>query len=318
MNTHQVRPARRRSCLQQAGAPTTTICSRRGPCAPSSSVCSMSAERDGPVMKFDRARHRALAVDARATSRTTLSQSPTMSSANTTTKWLSGRKLSVVGLSGPETSASVPVSATAAKAALTALRSSPVGSARANSSAVVAPRHGGRARIVAHAQGRRQIVVAQNSARSRRERRRGSATSATLAWTRCASALKVASRAAGSPCAARRHDRRRRLARGAAATASRRGASSPVDAERAADRGEDVVARAHCVAPLFARHWLWKVAPCGAAKIAVARPAAGERQPGEAAVARGRPVPSARIAELGREPIERRPLGEERPERPAP
>jgi hypothetical protein len=33
-----------------AGASSTnTTCSRRGPCAPSSSVCSISAERDGPV-----------------------------------------------------------------------------------------------------------------------------------------------------------------------------------------------------------------------------------------------------------------------------
>lgn len=29
--------------------PTMTTCSRRGPCAPSSSVCSISADRDGPV-----------------------------------------------------------------------------------------------------------------------------------------------------------------------------------------------------------------------------------------------------------------------------
>ena len=43
-------------------SPTTTMCSRRGPWAPSSSVCSMSAERDGPVTHVDRARHLPLAV----------------------------------------------------------------------------------------------------------------------------------------------------------------------------------------------------------------------------------------------------------------
>ncbi len=32
--------------------PTTITCNRRGPWAPSSRVCSMSPEREGPVMKF--------------------------------------------------------------------------------------------------------------------------------------------------------------------------------------------------------------------------------------------------------------------------
>src|SRR3984957_4967762 len=32
-----------------AVSPTSTTCNRRGPCAPSSSDCSISAERDGPV-----------------------------------------------------------------------------------------------------------------------------------------------------------------------------------------------------------------------------------------------------------------------------
>ena len=32
-----------------ASSSISTTCSRRGPCAPSSSVCSISAERDGPV-----------------------------------------------------------------------------------------------------------------------------------------------------------------------------------------------------------------------------------------------------------------------------
>ena len=32
--------------------PTITICSRRGPCAPSSKVCSISPERDGPVIRL--------------------------------------------------------------------------------------------------------------------------------------------------------------------------------------------------------------------------------------------------------------------------
>src|SRR5215468_6937007 len=34
------------------GSPTTITCSRRGPCAPRISVCSMSAERDGPVIRL--------------------------------------------------------------------------------------------------------------------------------------------------------------------------------------------------------------------------------------------------------------------------
>ena len=41
-----------RSPRLQIAASTMRICSVRGPCAPSSKVCSMSAERDGPVMKF--------------------------------------------------------------------------------------------------------------------------------------------------------------------------------------------------------------------------------------------------------------------------
>ena len=32
--------------------PTTMMCSARGPCAPSSSFCSMSPEREGPVIMF--------------------------------------------------------------------------------------------------------------------------------------------------------------------------------------------------------------------------------------------------------------------------
>ncbi len=38
--------------LLRHGSATITMCSRRGPCAPNSKVCSMSADRDGPVMKL--------------------------------------------------------------------------------------------------------------------------------------------------------------------------------------------------------------------------------------------------------------------------
>src|SRR5262247_2394939 len=48
-----------------------------------------------------------------------------MSSACTTTTWVSGRKLSVVGLSEPEVSISVPVSAAAPNACDTATASLP-------------------------------------------------------------------------------------------------------------------------------------------------------------------------------------------------
>ena len=42
--------------------PTTMMCRARGPCAPRMIFCSTSPERDGPEIRFTRARHLALAV----------------------------------------------------------------------------------------------------------------------------------------------------------------------------------------------------------------------------------------------------------------
>ena len=97
------------------GEPTTTMCRLRGPWAPSRIFCSMSPERDGPVTMLTVRGIAPLPVRARSLSHT-VSVSPTMSPASTTTMWASGRKLSVVGLSGPEASTSVPVSAMPAAA----------------------------------------------------------------------------------------------------------------------------------------------------------------------------------------------------------
>ncbi len=136
--------------------------------------------------------------------------------------WLSGRKFSVVGLSGPETSASVPVSAIPAKATLAALRSCPSEGPRLSSSAVSAQ---GRPSSLASA----PIFSVADRLCSRRKRAISAGISAaeaislSVAAERRASALKVASpprpRSGTTPAGAR--TRR-------SATAARRGASAPV------------------------------------------------------------------------------------------
>ena len=77
--------------------------------------------------------------------------------------WLSGRKLSVVGLSAPETSASVPVSAIPANAIETALGSWPSEAPCRISSDVASHGIAVKARVGAHAQRRRAVVVAQEA-----------------------------------------------------------------------------------------------------------------------------------------------------------
>ena len=92
------------------------------------------------------------------------------------------------------------------------------------------------------------------------------------------------------------------------------------DAERAAHRGEDVVAGARhgarrCAA--LAPPLLWKVPPCGRGKIARRRPAAA---PAAGARKRPRERPARReraIASRVAEPVERGTPGEEAPEREA-
>ena len=44
---------------RRSQAPSTRMCTRYGPCAPSTMVCSMSPVRDGPGNEVDRARHAA-------------------------------------------------------------------------------------------------------------------------------------------------------------------------------------------------------------------------------------------------------------------
>src|SRR5262249_46730733 len=46
------RPLDRASDQRSGGLPIRITCSRRGPCAPRMRVCSMSAERDGPVIRL--------------------------------------------------------------------------------------------------------------------------------------------------------------------------------------------------------------------------------------------------------------------------
>ncbi len=84
----------------------------------------MAPERTGLVLKLNARGIWPLPCLARSISHTA-SMSPRMSSALITTMWCSGRKLIVVGLSGPDSSASVPVSAMPDSAWLTPARSLP-------------------------------------------------------------------------------------------------------------------------------------------------------------------------------------------------
>ena len=167
-------------------------------------------------------------------------------------------------MSAPETSASVPVSAIPAKAADTALRSRPSDAPCRISSDVSL--HGMAAR---RASAPMRSVAGQLFSRKKRATSAGAsvhaATSAMLACARSASSLKIASRAEASPCPRFGDDAGRRLheARFDFELARRFVAAH---AERAANVGEDRLAGVHLTAPLLPRHWLWNVAPCGAAR----------------------------------------------------
>ena len=187
---------------------------------------------------------------------------------DSTTMWLSGRKLSVVGLSGAgDERERARLGDRRRRRSLTALRSCPSEAPCRISSAVAPQGIAARRGVGAHAQASPgRLLSRRKRATSAGNVGRASATSATLAWTRSASALNVATRASSVALPALRHDAGGRLARAAPRPRTRRGASAPVTPSERRMLAKIAVARAHCVAPLLARHWLWKVAPCGAAR----------------------------------------------------
>ena len=142
--------------------------------------------------EVERARRLARAVASRAAWRTRSPCRRPRPRRTRTTTWLSGRKLSVVGLSAPEISASVPVSAMAAKATLAALRSWPSEGPWLISSEVSRPGQAGEARIGADAQRRGQVVVAQVAGDLGRDVRRATRLRVSVAAARSASSLKLA------------------------------------------------------------------------------------------------------------------------------
>ncbi len=101
----------------------STMCRRRGPCAPSSSFCSMSAVRDGPVMKLT---VRGMAKPPSGSANLRAQPVPAvlvgcghLIGAQERRYACRAGNCCASGCPGPESSISVPVSATAAKQAVT-------------------------------------------------------------------------------------------------------------------------------------------------------------------------------------------------------
>ena len=227
---------------------------------------------------------------------------------------VSGRKLSVVGLSVPEASTSVPVSATPPSAWLRPTASLPSDGAALDLDLRPLPRHarraagrrpsGARPADCGRADSRRPppgLALGVGDARRR------------VAETFSAIFVNSATRSSGGSC-----PRAGMTLRGAPlepgdATAAPSRRSLPVDAERAADLAEDDVARAHVAFFRFRPHLLEGLA-LRRREVAVLRSsrrrAAGDRK---------RPRPTPRLpSDAHREPrgelVEPRPPGEEGPE----